>query len=175
MFDFKTYDADTKLKAKSLLAASLIGGGAGIIASVYGTGDSDAVTTGFLGFLLVIAGGHAGGLAGILLRGILGAVRGHGTKNNRASADVVMPALSFGALLGLVLTLIFNDWGAAHWGAGIGAVLGGVCGGLAGESVGIMLRILVTDKEGAMPRRRESGEGRVKLKGVRPPESNEKK
>jgi hypothetical protein len=125
--------------------------------------------------LFVVAGGHAGGLAGILLRGIWGAIRGHGKKQNRAGADAIMPALSFGALLGLVLTLIFNDWGVAHWGAGIGAVLGGVCGGLAGESVGIMLRVLVTDKEGVMPRPRESGEGRVKLKGVRPPEDNGKK
>lgn len=175
MFDFKTYDADTKLKAKSLLAASAIGGGAGIIASVYGSGDSDVVTTGFVGLLLVIAGGHAGGLLGFLLRGAWSAVRGDGKKSSGTVGDVVMPALSFGALLGLVLTLIFNDWGAAHWGAGIGAVLGGVCGGLAGESVGIMLRVLVTDREGSMPRRRESGEGRVKLKGVRPSDSEDKK
>lgn len=170
MFEFKTYDAGTRLKAKSLLAASLVGGGSGVVAALSGSGD--VLTTAFLGILLVLAGGHAGGFAGLMIRGVLAGVRRKGGPGG--GIDVIMPALSFGALVGLVFALIVASWKDAHLGAAVGAVLGGLAGGLAGESVGDMLNLItIVEGGGKMPRSRKQ-DGRLDIVDFKERDPDEK-
>lgn len=171
MFDFGSYDVSTRLKAKSLLAASAVGGGSGIVAAAYGAVDSGMLTTAFLGLLLVVIGGHVGGFLGLMVRSLYGAARGGGGSVGDAGTDAIMPTLAFGSLLGLVFTLIFGKWGWAHFGAAIGAAVGGMAGGLAGEDVGNMLRLLLSEEGQDGRARRRSKSGRIELEDY--PDSNE--
>jgi hypothetical protein len=160
MFEFKSYDAGTRLKAKSLMAASLVGGGSGVVAALNGAGDM--LSTVFLGMLLVLVGGHAGGFAGMMIRSVTSSVRRKGGSSG-GGIDVIMPALSFGALVGLMFALIVANWKDAHLGAAVGAVLGGMAGGMAGESVGDMLNLItIVEGGGKIPRPREQG-GRLDI------------
>jgi hypothetical protein len=166
MFDFKSYDLSTRLKAKSLLAAAVVGGGGGVLATVYGSGDSTMVVNGFVGLVLVVVGGHAGGFAGLLARSLWGMIRGRGGRMSDAGTDAIMPVLAFGSLLGLVFWLIFADWGGAHWGATLGAIAGGAAGGMAGENVGNMLRLLLAAEDEKVMRRQ--GSDRLEIKDFAP-------
>jgi len=178
MFDLGTYDAATRIKAKSLLAASVVGGGSGVVAGLPGAGD--VLTTGFAGVLFVLVAGHAGGFAGMMLKGLLKTIldkapKGGGRKSAGGdSADLILPALSFGALLGFAGWLVFADWDSAHLGAAAGAALGGLAGGLTGETVGALLQLILTVEAGGDMPRRGGETGRLEIVEFKRPEEGEK-
>jgi hypothetical protein len=178
MFDLGSYDAATRVKAKSLMAASLVGGGSGVVAGFNGTGE--ALTTGFAGVLFVLVAGHAGGFAGMMIKGLLKAVldkkkQAEGRKSAAGdSADLILPALSFGALLGFAGWLVFADWGAAHLGAAAGAALGGLAGGLTGETMGALLQLILTVEAGGDMPRRGGDTGRLEIVEFKRPDQDEK-
>jgi hypothetical protein len=149
-------DPISRLRAKSLVSGLLVGLGAGALSGA-GDGVQAMGVNAFGGLIMIFVGGYAGGLLGMLARNVKSLVRPSGRTVSELGAEAVLPASSFGALMGLLVTLVAFEAGSAHFGAGIGAACGGFVGGLAAEEMGGILYLL----EGGSVR--ENRTGRISL------------
>jgi len=134
----------TRLRAKGFLGASLVGGAAGVVASL-AVGEGHVMRAAS-GMLLVLLGGNVGGFAGMFARGALRWAFGGKETGEEYSAEAVLVLSAYGGFLGLVGALLGGDAGHAHFYAGAGAVVAGICAAALGNSIFVLLRLLVLDE-----------------------------